>query len=65
MPTIIIESWPLKKEMKKEVIKKITDVFTGYGIPKEAVSVIIHESSLDNWGSGGEVHSEKFKELKK
>ncbi|KYK25422.1 hypothetical protein AYK26_06150 [Euryarchaeota archaeon SM23-78] len=62
MPTIIIESWPLEKERKKDVIKKITDIFTGYGIPKEAVTVIIHESSLDNWGSGGEVHSEKFKD---
>nr|MCK4930386.1 tautomerase family protein [Nanoarchaeota archaeon] len=65
MPTIIIESWPMEKERKKEVIKKITEVFTGIGIPKHAVTVIIHESSMDNWGTEGEIHSEKFKDLKK
>lgn len=65
MPTVIIELWPMDKDRKKDIIKKITNVFTGYGIPKEAVTVIIHESSMDNWGSGGEVHSEKFKDLKK
>ena len=65
MPTVIIESWPLDKARKKDVIKKITDVFAGFGIPKEAVTVIIHEPPLDNWGSGGEVHSEKFKDMRK
>ena len=45
--------------------KKITEVFTEMGIPAQAVTVVIHETELDNWGSAGEQHSVKFKDLKK
>ncbi len=65
MPIINIETWPLKKEDKPILIKKITEVFTEMGIPAQAVSVIIHETDLDNWGSAGEQHSVKFKDLKR
>lgn len=65
MPTITIESWPMEKEKKPLVIKKITEVFTDMGIPAQAVTIIIHENQLDNWGTGGEQHSVKFKDLKK
>ena len=65
MPIITIESWPLEKEKKKEIIEKITEVFTSIGIPKIAVTVLIHETEMDNWGSAGEQHSIKFKDLKK
>jgi 4-oxalocrotonate tautomerase family enzyme len=65
MPIITIETWPLPKERKPELIKKITDVFTGFDIPAQAVTVVIHETQLDNWGSGGEQHSIKFKDMKR
>jgi len=65
MPIVTIESWPMEKEKKPEVIKKITSVFTEIGIPAQAVTVIIHETEMDNWGSAGEQHSVKFKDLKK
>lgn len=65
MPIVNIESWPLEKEMKPIIIKKITEVFTEMGIPAQAVTVIIHETELENWGSAGEQHSVKFKDLKK
>jgi len=65
MPIVTIETWPLPKERKPELIKKITDVFTGFDIPAQAVTVVIHETQLDNWGSGGEQHSVKFKDMKK
>ena len=65
MPIVQIESWPLEKEKKPVLIKKITEVFTEMGIPAQAVTVLIHETSLDNWGSGGEQHSVKFKEVRK
>ncbi len=45
--------------------KKITEVFTEMGIPSQAVTIIIHETELDNWGSAGEQHSVKFKDLKR
>ena len=65
MPIVTIETWPLPKERKPELIKKITDVFTAFGMPAQAVTVVIHETPLDNWGSGGEQHSVKFKDMKK
>ena len=65
MPVVTIESWPLDKEKKPEVIKNITKVFTDLGIPAQAVTIIIHETELENWGSEGQQHSVKFKDLKK
>ena len=65
MPIINIETWPLEKERKPILIKKITEVFTEMGIPAQAVTVIIHETELENWGSAGEQHSIKFKDLKR
>ncbi len=65
MPILHIETWPLDKEQKPVLIKKITEVFTEMGLPAQAVTVVIHETELDNWGSAGEQHSVKFKELRK
>ena len=65
MPIVNIETWPLEKERKPVIIKKIMEVFTEMGIPAQAVTVLIHETELDNWGSAGEQHSVKFKDLKK
>lgn len=65
MPVITIESWPMKKENKPEIMKKITEVFTDMGIPAQAVTIIIKETELENWSSGGEQHSVKFKDLKR
>jgi 4-oxalocrotonate tautomerase family enzyme len=65
MPIITIETWPMEKGKKPEVIANITRVFTDMGIPSQAVTVVIHETGMENWGSGGEQHSVKFKDLKK
>jgi 4-oxalocrotonate tautomerase family enzyme len=65
MPIINIETWPLDKEQKPVLMKKITEIFTDMGIPAQAVTIIIHETSMDNWCSAGEQHSLKFKNLKK
>ena len=65
MPIINIETWPLDKESKPILIKKITEVFTEMGVPAQAVTVVIHETELENWGSAGKQHSVKFKDLGK
>jgi len=65
MPIITIETWPMEKEKKPELIKKITEVFTNMGIPEQAVTILIKETSLENWGSAGQQHSVKFKDLKR
>jgi len=65
MPIVTIESWPMDNKQKPEVIKNITKVFTDMGIPAQAVTVLIKETELENWGSAGEQHSVKFKDLKR
>lgn len=65
MPIVTIETWPLKKEDKPKIIGEITEVFTKMGIPAQAVTVLIRETELENWGSAGEQHSIKFKDLKR
>jgi len=62
MPVVNITSWPMGKERKAKVIKKITEVFTEIGIPAEAVTVIINDLPKENWGTAGEQHSVKFKD---
>ena len=64
MPIVTIETWPLDKESKPVIIKKITEVFTDIGIPAQAVTVLIHETEMENWGSDGEQHSVRFKDLR-
>jgi len=63
MPVVTINTWPIAPEKKPELMKKITEVFTGTfpGMPSQAVTVIIDETPKENWASGGEQHSEKFK----
>ncbi|MFH1403373.1 MAG: tautomerase family protein [Candidatus Altiarchaeota archaeon] len=63
MPVVTVESWPMGESRRSELIKGITGVFTSQGIPPEAVTVILHESPMENWGTGGEQHSVKFKDL--
>jgi len=65
MPIVNIDTWPLKPEQKSIIIKEITDVFVKMQIPAQAVTVLIHETALENWGSAGEQHSVKFKDLVK
>lgn len=59
MPVVTIESWPMDEEKKPIVIKKITEAFGEIGIPKEAVTIILHENKKENFASAGKQHSEK------
>lgn len=65
MPIITIETWPMPQDRKPELMKKITKVFTEMGIPAQAVTILIHETSLENWGTAGEQHSITYKEMKR
>lgn len=65
MPVIHVYMWSgLSKEAKTKIVKGITKVFEDVGIPVHAVEVIIHEISKENWGVGGELASEKFRDVK-
>ncbi|MFH0860153.1 MAG: tautomerase family protein [Candidatus Altiarchaeota archaeon] len=65
MPVVSVRTWPLDDDMKKQVIEGITAVFTDMNIPAQAVTVIIEEIPKENWGTAGEQHSVKFKNMGK
>ncbi len=65
MPVVIVHMWSgVSREAKERIAKGISRVFEELGIPSHAVEVIIHETPKENWGFGGELASEKFKEIK-
>ncbi|MGB9659629.1 MAG: tautomerase family protein [Nitrososphaerales archaeon] len=64
MPIIHVYVWKgFSNEAKKKVIAGITKLFTEIGVPAEAVEVIMHEVSKEDWGVGGEQASEKLKHI--
>jgi len=65
VPIVHVYMWSgVSKEAKERIVKGITKVFEELGIPSHAVEVVIHEVPKENWGIGGELASEKFKEVK-
>lgn len=65
MPVVVAYMWSgVSREAKEKIVKGITKVFEELGIPPHAVEVIIHEVPKENWSVGGELASEKFKEIK-
>jgi 4-oxalocrotonate tautomerase len=65
MPIVHVYMWSgVSREAKEKIIKGITRVFEELGIPGHAVEVVILEVPKENWGVGGELASEKFKETR-
>lgn len=63
MPVVHVYVWKgFSREAKKKLVEGITRLFVDMSVPAEAVEVIIHEVSKENWGVGGELASEKLKE---
>jgi len=55
----------VRLEQKEKIIKKVTDaIVEATGCPKEAVTVVIDDIPKENWGTAGEQHSKKFKNIK-
>ncbi len=65
MPVVKIDMWSGRSvEEKEKIIQKVTDaICETCGCPKEAVTVVIDEIPKENWGSAGEQHSKKFKNI--
>jgi 4-oxalocrotonate tautomerase len=64
MPIVHVYVWKgFSKEAKKKAIAGITKLFAEMGVPAEAVEVVIHEVSKEDWGVGGEQASEKLKHV--
>lgn len=55
MPVVTVEMWEGRtSEQKEKLIRGITKAFEDIGTKAEAVSIIIHDVSKSNWGSGGQ-----------
>ncbi|MEM2007468.1 MAG: tautomerase family protein [Sulfolobales archaeon] len=62
MPLVEVTMWAgVRLEVKKRLAEGITEVFEELGIPREAVTVVIREVPKENWATGGQLHSERFK----
>jgi 4-oxalocrotonate tautomerase len=57
MPIVTIEMWPIPDRWKADLMERITEAFTQLEIPAEAVTIVIHETPKENWGTAGEQHS--------
>lgn len=59
MPIVRVDFWEgVGEKPLKQMIRGITDVMVGIGIPKEAVEVIVYEIPKTHWGIGGDPASE-------
>ncbi|MBX5320991.1 MAG: tautomerase family protein [Candidatus Bathyarchaeota archaeon] len=63
MPSVHVFVWEgFGKDKVKTLIREITKIFAGFGIPESAVEIIVQEIPKTHWGIGGEPASEKFKD---
>jgi 4-oxalocrotonate tautomerase len=61
MPVVQVNVWSgISEENKKKIVEGITKVMEEIGIPREATTIIIHEVPMNDWASGGQLHSERF-----
>lgn len=64
MPIVHVNVWEgFGPDRIRKVIEGITQVFEDVDVPRHAVEVVVHEIPKTHWGVGGEVCSEKFKDL--
>ncbi|MET7698344.1 MULTISPECIES: 4-oxalocrotonate tautomerase DmpI [unclassified Streptomyces] len=60
MPIVTIQQGPRDVELKRDLVKRVTDAFVdAYKIPAETVQVWIHEVPTDSWGAAGKLIADK------
>ncbi|MCD7437017.1 4-oxalocrotonate tautomerase family protein [Streptomyces lincolnensis] len=60
MPIVTVQQGPRDIELKRELVKRVTDAFVdAYRIPAETVQVWIHEVPADSWGAEGKLTADK------
>lgn len=60
MPVVTVHQAPRSVELKREMIKRITDAFVeAYQCPAESVQVWFHDMPTDSWGSAGTLMSDR------
>lgn len=51
----------MSPENKKKIVEGITRVIEEVGVPREAITIILYEIPKTDWASGGQLHSERFR----
>jgi 4-oxalocrotonate tautomerase len=60
MPIVTIQQGPRSVELKRELVKNVTNAFVdALGVPAESVQIWIQETSPDSWGQGGRLTADK------
>jgi 4-oxalocrotonate tautomerase len=60
MPIVTIQQGPRDVELKRDLVKRVTDAFVdAYRIPAETVQVWIHEVPADSWAAAGQLIADK------
>jgi 4-oxalocrotonate tautomerase len=60
MPTVTILQGPRPAELKRALVRTITDAFVDtLGVPADSVQIWIQETPADSWGQGGSLTADK------
>ncbi|MFH8407806.1 4-oxalocrotonate tautomerase DmpI [Streptomyces sp. NPDC018019] len=60
MPVVTVQQGPRSTELKRELVRQITDAFVdAYRVPAESVQVWIHEVPTDSWGTAGKLTADR------
>jgi 4-oxalocrotonate tautomerase len=60
MPTVTILQGARSLQLKRELVRGITDAFVDtLGVPAESVQIWIQETPADSWGQGGALTADK------
>lgn len=60
MPTVTVLQGPRTVELKRELVRGITNAFVDtLGVPADSVQVWIQETPADSWGAGGVLTADK------
>ena len=60
MPIVAVLRGPRTVELKRELVRGITDAFVDtYGIPAETVQVWIQDTPTDSWGVAGQLTADR------
>ncbi len=64
MPIVRVDFWEgVGQAQVKTMIRGITDVMMGIGVPEQAVEVVVYEIPKTHWGVGGRPATEALKDV--
>lgn len=60
MPTVTVLQGPRTVELKRALVRGITDAFVdSLGVPADSVQIWIQETAPESWGQGGSLTADQ------